>query len=71
MISESILTTPDATPMPRFRDLVLELKGLVYVRALLESRGASPAEVSAHADAIARVRAELADLAFVERSQPA
>jgi len=71
MISESIAARPDATRVPRLRDLVLELKGLVYVRALLESRGASPSEVSAHADAIARVRAELADLALVERSQPA
>jgi len=47
---------------------LLDLKGLVYVRALLESRGASPAEVLAHADAITRVRAELADLALGERS---
>jgi hypothetical protein len=41
-------------------DLTLELKGLVLVRALLESRGASRAEITAHSDAIARVRAELA-----------
>ena len=52
----------------RIEDLLLDLKGLVYVRALLESRGASPAEVLAHADAITRVRAELADLALGERS---
>jgi hypothetical protein len=41
-------------------DLVLHLKGLVLVRALLESRGASSDEVAAHDDEIARVRAELA-----------
>jgi hypothetical protein len=40
-------------------DLALELKGLVYVRALLESKGASTAEISAHTDAIVRVRTEL------------
>jgi hypothetical protein len=43
-------------------DLALDLKGLVYVRALLESRGASPAEISAHTDAIHRVQAELREL---------
>jgi hypothetical protein len=41
-------------------DLVLRLKGLVLVRALLESRGASAAELAAHSEEIARVRAELA-----------
>ncbi|HYY33455.1 MAG TPA: hypothetical protein VE693_07775 [Gaiellaceae bacterium] len=41
-------------------DLVLQLKGLVHVRALLETRGASAEELEAHSDEIARVRAELA-----------
>jgi hypothetical protein len=41
-------------------DLVLQLKGLVHVRALLETRGASPEELSAHGDEITRVRAKLA-----------
>lgn len=41
-------------------DLVLQLKGLVHVRALLETRGASPAELGAHEHEAARVRAELA-----------
>ena len=44
-------------------DLVLELKGLVLVRALLETRGASAAELEAHSEEIERVRAELARLA--------
>ena len=44
-------------------DLVLHLKGLVLVRALLESRGASRAELAAHDDEIARLRAELAEAA--------
>jgi hypothetical protein len=43
-------------------DLTLHLKGLVYVRALLETKGASAAELDAHSDAIARVRTELARL---------
>ena len=43
-------------------DLALELKGLVYVRALLESTGASLAEITAHTRAIARIRAQLATL---------
>ena len=42
-------------------DLVLQLKGLVHVRALLETRGASTEELDAHSDEIARIRAELAD----------
>jgi hypothetical protein len=41
-------------------DLVLHLKGLVLVRALLESRGASHVEVAAHDDEITRVRTKLA-----------
>jgi len=44
-------------------DRVLQLKGLVFVRALLETLGASPRELAAHSDAIARVRGELAQLA--------
>jgi hypothetical protein len=44
----------------RLDDLVLQLNGLVYVRALLETHGASAAELTAHIDEITRVRAELA-----------
>ncbi len=44
-------------------DLVLRLKSLVLVRALLETRGASAAELEAHSEEIERVRAELARLA--------
>ena len=46
----------------RSDDLALHLTGLVHVRALLETHGASAAEVAAHTEAIARVRAELAEL---------
>jgi hypothetical protein len=42
-------------------DRELHLKGLILVRALLEQRGASEAEIGAHSEAIARVRAELAE----------
>jgi hypothetical protein len=45
--------------------LVLELKGLVYVRALLETRGVSTAELVAHSNRIDRVRDELARFAKV------
>jgi hypothetical protein len=47
-------------------DLLLQLKGLVHVRALLETRGVSPAELAKHSDAIDRVRDELAQLARVQ-----
>jgi hypothetical protein len=46
----------------RTDDLVLQLKGLVHVRALLESRGASSEELDAHTAEIARGRRELAEL---------
>jgi hypothetical protein len=43
-------------------DLLLSLKGLVHVRALLEDRGASEAEIRQHGDEIERLRARLAEL---------
>ena len=46
---------------PEVDDLVLRLKGLVHVRALLETRGVSPEDLEAHSDEIARVRADLAE----------
>jgi hypothetical protein len=52
----------DARAQRRTDDLVLHLKGLVHVRALLESRGASSEELDAHTAEIARVRGELAEL---------
>jgi hypothetical protein len=61
-----------ATYERRFRevdDLLLRLKGLVLVRALLEERGASEAELREHGDEIVRVRAQLAEL--VERGSGA
>jgi hypothetical protein len=44
-------------------DAVLQLKGLVHVRAILEERGASEAELDAHTAEIERVRERLALLA--------
>jgi hypothetical protein len=44
-------------------DAVLQLKGLVHVRAILEARGASEAELDAHTAEIERVRERLALLA--------
>jgi hypothetical protein len=43
-------------------DLLLHLKGLILVRAMLEKRGASEAELREHGDAIDQVRVELARL---------
>ena len=42
-------------------DLVLELKGLVLVRDLLERRGAGEAQIGVHEAAIERVREQLAE----------
>lgn len=44
-------------------DLRLQLTGLVHVRALLDLRGASTAEIEAHDVEIERLRARLAALA--------
>ncbi len=41
-------------------DLELDLKGLVLVRAILEWRGATKAELERHSEQIRRVRAQLA-----------
>jgi hypothetical protein len=46
----------------RIDDLLLQLKGLVLVRAILESRGATAAELDEHTREADRVRAELARL---------
>jgi hypothetical protein len=43
-------------------DTVLQFKGLVLVRAILEDRGASDAELAEHAAEIERVRERLEDL---------
>jgi hypothetical protein len=43
-------------------DLLLRLRGLVLVRDLLTERGATAAEIHAHAEEAERVRAQLADL---------
>ena len=61
-MSAGIVTQPPAGTglQRRIDDLLLQLKGLVHVRALLETRGVAPAELAKHSDAITRVRDELA-----------
>jgi hypothetical protein len=51
-----------AVSKPEHDGLVLQLKGLVHVRALLEDHGASAAEIEAHTAEIDRVRTRLARL---------
>jgi hypothetical protein len=51
-------------------DAVLQLKGLVLVRALLETRGASDDELAAHSAEIERVRERLAGLVADDVSLP-
>ena len=66
-MSASIVTErPVRGVRQRKDDLLLHLKGLVHVRALLEIRGATVAELEAHSTAIARVREDLAQLARIE-----
>jgi len=43
-------------------ELLLHLSGLVGIRALLEERGATAAEVQQHTDEIVRLRGQLARL---------
>jgi hypothetical protein len=51
-----------ATLERKRHDLELELTGLIHVRALLDLRGASAAEIEAHSAAIDRLRSRLAVL---------
>jgi hypothetical protein len=44
----------------RIEELLLHLRGLVFVRAILEQRGASELELERHASEIALARARLA-----------
>lgn len=49
--------------LERKRDaLRLQLTGLIHVRALLDLRGATAAEIEAHSLAIDRLRSRLAEL---------
>ncbi len=50
----------------RIDDLLLQLKGLVHVRALLEARGVSAAELAKFTEAISRVRDDLARAAHAQ-----
>ena len=61
-MSGGIVTYPVAGQglQHRIDDLLLQLKGLVHVRTLLETRGVSPTELAKHTEAISRVRDELA-----------
>jgi hypothetical protein len=52
-----------STRQRQLDDLELQLKGLVHVRALLETNGAPSDAVALHSDAIERVRGELIRLA--------
>ena len=52
--------------MTTVADLELDLKGLVLVRAILEWRGASKAELDRHSEQIERVRARLASIDHAE-----
>jgi len=52
-------------------DLLLRLRGLVLVRGVLEQRGASAAELEAHAREADRVRATLARLIGGDDCDPA
>jgi len=46
-------------------DIRLQLTGLVHVRALLDLRGASAAEIEEHGAEIERLRARLTELEHV------
>jgi hypothetical protein len=57
--------------MRELGDLLLHLRGLVLVRAILEQRGATAAELEEHTAEIERVRRELARASLDEAQQAA
>jgi hypothetical protein len=60
-----------AAYLPREAELdrvLLHIKGLVFVRALLQEQGASEAEIAEHTDELERQRERLAQLV---RAEPA
>ena len=69
MSAQIVTERPVRGARQRKDDLLLDLKGLVHVRALLEVRGASVPELEAHSAAIALVREELAQLSRIEATR--
>ena len=57
--------------MTEVDDLLLQLRGLVHVRAILEERGATSSELDEHSAEIERVRNLLARLAVADTGQAA
>jgi hypothetical protein len=53
---------PDRGSATEIEQTLLQLKGLVFARAILEDRGASALELSEHTAAIERQRRHLAEL---------
>jgi hypothetical protein len=51
-----------AAPDEELESLILQIKGLVFVQALLEDNGASDDELAAHRAELARQRRRLAEL---------
>lgn len=62
-------TTHDIVLSPELDDLLLDVRGLVLVRQLLAERGATRAELDAHADELERRRRRLA--AMIKGHEPA
>ena len=52
-------------------ELLLHLRGLVYVRAILEQRGVPQVQLERHSSEITRVRADLARTARAGALDPA
>lgn len=51
-----------AAPDSRLESVILQIKGLVFVQALLENQGASEAELAEHRAELQRQRVQLAEL---------
>jgi hypothetical protein len=61
LVHRSFIRAWQALGMNEIDELLLHLRGLVFVRALLEERGATADELAVYAAEIERVRRELAD----------
>lgn len=67
----TVRRAPEQDPGGEVEELLMRIRGLVYVCAILEQRGASEVELDEHRRETDRLRQRLADLVADEARRPA